>query len=123
MPTLWGFTLVGMKYNGVTASDAAEYDKLVLVAEPSNPVDSKAVKVYGYNGTNTSNANQGYADRQPLGYISMNTQSGSDRRIPGDAVDGTVYEVYSSNTRGLSAVEIILVLDTCFPYCQGDSIV
>lgn len=97
--TIWGFTLVGMKYRGISAKDAAQYERVALVREPDNAVDSHAVKVLGIE--------DGEQPRM-LGYVSMDST-----RPPGDMPEhrtGTVYRVYSSNARSPGAVEVLVHL-------------
>jgi hypothetical protein len=99
-PTLYAFVLVGMKYNGCTAKDAAEYNRLVLMADPDNAVDPKAIKVLGYNGADET--------IRMLGHISMDSQPSEkiEGRVPLHGRDGTIYQVYSSRPRGQAAVEV-----------------
>ena len=96
--TLIAITLVGMKYNSVTPKEVEDYDHLFFVAEPDNPVDSKAIRVLGWTlGSD--------APGKMLGHVSVSSQPGS--HFPANGTDGTVYKVYSSHANNAS-VEILL---------------
>ena len=109
MPTLYAFVLVGMKYNGVTARDAVEYNRVVLMADPDNAVDKNAIKVLGYNGADD--------EIRMLGHVSMDSQPSYriHGKVPAHGTDGTIYQVYSSRARGTAAVEIQIHLTNAEP--------
>lgn len=105
-PTLWSFTLVGMKYHGTTAKEAEEYNRVVLVPEPNNPIDRKAIKVLGYNAAD---------DVKVLGYVSMDSQPTQRVKVPAHD-EGTIYQVYSSRASSSGATQFLLFLNKTEPF-------